>query len=217
MDIYVDGLERSGNNFISICIWTTLGIDIFPKFTHLVSVLEERDKNSLFVVPVRDVLPSIVSAKLYRDYQWDKDVPRQDKLLGRKHERTGDPKELIKRYEEYTQYLVDHDEFFIAPFHEFTKDHNKVIEVMIKPFPEYSIKQRFTTKEMMDACDKYYNKLNPAFNELSAPYLGNFPRESAKEKKEIETMFVSEYSKELEHIQSNIDELYKRYYREESR
>ena len=217
MHIYIDGLERSGNAFLSAAIGASLKTQVTPKFTHLVSALEEREEDSLFVVPVRDVLPSIVSAKIYRDYQWDNDIPRQDNLLGREHERTGDPQELIERYTQYTDYLIDHDDFFIAPFHEFTKDHNKVIEVMIKPFPEYSIQQRFNKEEMLHICDLHYTDFNPAVNEQTKPYLGNYPRESTKEKETIKEMFISRYSNELSYIQSNIDELYKRYYREESK
>lgn len=217
MTIYIDGFERSGNTYLAVCIGTTLGIDVSPQFTHLVSTLQERDKDSLFVVPVRDALPSIVSAKLYRDYQWQNDLPRQDKVFGREHERTGDPVELIQRYTEYTQYLLDHDEFFIAPFKEFTKDHNKVVDVMIKDYPQYSAVQRFTREEMIDICDKYYSDRNPDVNEKSNAYLNNFPREQAKEKREVEELFVSKYSKEVNKIQSNIDHLYKRYYREEAK
>jgi hypothetical protein len=217
MSIYIDGFERSGNTYLAVCIGTTLGIEVFPQFTHLISTLEERDKNFLFVVPVRDALPSIVSAKLYRDYQWENNILRQDKIFGRKHDRTGDPEELIQRYTEYTQYLLDHDEFFIAPFNEFTKDHNRVIDVMIKDYPQYSAAQRFTKKEMIDICNKYYEGRSSDVNEKSNAYLNNFPREQAKEKKQVEELFISKYSKEINNIQSNINHLYKRYYREEEK
>jgi hypothetical protein len=217
MTIYIDGFERSGNTYLAVCIGTTLAIDVSPQFTHLVSTLEEREKGALFVVPVRDALPSIVSAKLYRDYQWQNNIPRQDNILGREHERTGDPEELIQRYTEYTQYLLDHDDFFIAPFKEFTRDHNKVVDVMIKDFPQYKAVQRFTKEEMIDICNTHYADRNPDVNEKNNAYLNNFPREQAKEKKEVEEMFVSNYSKELNKIQSNIDYLYKRYYREEAK
>jgi hypothetical protein len=212
MTIYIDGFERSGNTYLAVCIGTTLGIDVSPQFTHLLSIFEEKKKDSLFVVPVRDALPSIVSAKLYRDYQWQNNIPRQDNILGREHERTGNPEELIQRYIEYTQYLIDHDDFFIAPFKEFTKDHNRVIDVMIKDHPQYSAVQRFTKEEMIDICDKHYKKRNPYVNESSNSYLGNFPRTSSKEKQEVEKMFIDKYSKELNHIQLNINELYNRYY-----
>lgn len=217
MTIYIDGFERSGNTYLAVCIGVTLAVEVSPQFTHLISTLEERDKRSLFVVPVRDALPSLVSAKLYRDYQWANDVPRQDNILGRSHERTGNPEELIARYKEYTDYLIDNDEFFIAPFKEFTKDHNRVIDVMIRDLPEYTPIQRFTKDEMIDICNKHYSKRNPHVNEKSNSYLNNFPREQAKEKEDIKEMFVSNYSKEINKIQSNIDILYKRYYREEAK
>jgi hypothetical protein len=217
MNIYIDGFERSGNTYLALCLQTTLGIDVYPKFTHLVSTLKERDKDSLFVVPVRDALPSIISAKLYRDYQWNNNLPRQDNLLGRTHERTGNPEELIQRYTEYTDYLINNDNFFIAPFHEFTKDHNKVINVMIKKFPQYKTVKNFTKDEMLDIADEYYKNRYPNIDKKSNPYLNNFPRKQAKEKKEIEEMFIYKYGKKIENIQSNIDILYQRYYREEAK
>lgn len=217
MIIYIDGLERSGNAFLSACIGETLKTRVSPKFTHLVSALEEKKDGSLFVVPVRDALPSIVSAKLYRDYQWKNNIPRQDNILGRTHERTGDPEELIERYTQYTEYLINNDNFFIAPFHEFTKDHNKVIEVMIKPFPKLSIHKRFDKEEMLNICNLRYTSFNPAINDLTKPYLGNYPREATKEREIIKNMFVSKYSEKIKYIQNNITQLYKRYYREESK
>lgn len=217
MIIHIDGLERSGNAFLSACIGETLKTRVNVKFTHLISALQERKEGSLFVVPVRDVLPSIVSAKIYRDYQWENNIPRQDNILGREHERTGDPEELLERYDQYIEYLIGHDDFFIAPFDKFTKDHNKVIDIMIKPFSELSVQKRFDTEEMLRLCDVRYTSFNPAVNGLTKPYLGNYPREKTKNKEEIKDMFVSKYSKRLRDIQNNINELYKRYYREESK
>jgi archaellum component FlaC len=208
MTIHIDGLERSGNTFLAAAVSLILEIDAVAEKYHLVSALEERDKSLAYVIPVRDVLPSIVSAKLYRDYQWDNNLPRQDRLLGRKHERTGDPKELIERYSEYINYLIDHNELFIAPFHEFTKDPNRVVKTITKRFPEYSVKQNMTVEQILKVCEKYY----PSKNQ----YLSNFPRDHAKEHGEVKEMFLSNYAKELEEIQNNINELYNRYYKEES-
>ena len=208
MTIHIDGLERSGNTFLAAAISLITGVDAVAEKYHLVSALEERDRSLPYVIPVRDVLPSIVSAKLYRDYQWENNIPRQDKLLGRKHERTGDPQELIERYDEYIDYLIKHDELFIAPFHEFTKDPNKVVKVIVKKFSDYSIQQTMTVEEILKVCEHYYPSKNK--------YLSNFPRDHAKEHGEVKEMFLSNYAKELEEIQSNINELYNRYYKEES-
>jgi len=210
MTIYIDGFERSGNTYLTACVTSTLATEISPLFAHDVSCLKEKEKGSLFVVPVRDALPSIVSAKLFRDYKKQNNIREHDK-------RTGDPEELIQRYTEYTDYLTDNDDFFIAPFKEFTEDHNKVIDVMIKNFSEYSAVQRFTKQQMINICNAYYSNIHSyTINKENSPYLNNFPRQEAKEKKDIEEMFKSEYSKEIGNIQSNIDELYKRYYREEA-
>ena len=209
MTIHIDGLERSGNTFLAFAIGLTTESDAVAEKYHLVSALEERDKESIYIIPVRDVLPSIISAKLYRDYQWANNLPRQDKIMGRKHERTGDPKELIERYTEYIDYLVKHEELFIAPFHEFTKNPLRVVETIVKKYPQYSIKQKLTAEEILDVCDQHYGSRNT--------YLSNFPRTLAKEHEDIKQMFLSNYKNELDSIQSKIDKLYERYYKEESR
>ena len=201
MIIYVDGLERSGNTFLAGAMGYTLGTEVISLGSHRISTLKEAKKDSLFLVPVRDVVPSIVSAKVYRDYLWQNNMQT--------NERTGNPEELITRYTEYTEYLLDNDNFFIAPFHEFTKDHNKVADVIAKNFSEYSVVQRLTAKEIIERVGE-----NP---QLDNAYLGNFPREHAKENEEVKQMFLSEYKNEIDYIQSNIDELYKRYYREEAK
>jgi hypothetical protein len=51
--------------------------------------------------------------------------------------------------------------------------------------------------------------------ELSNPYLSNFPRESVPEKQAAEEMFLSEYKEDIDAIQANIDKLYERYYEKE--
>lgn len=209
MTIHIDGLERSGNTFLAAAVSLITGVDAVAEKYHLVSALEERDRSLIYVIPVRDVLPSIVSAKLYRDYQWENNLPRQDKLLGKKHERTGDPEELIGRYTEYIDYLINHEELFIAPFHEFTKDPNKVVGTIVKKYPQYSIKERLSVEEILKVCEKYYPSKNA--------YLSNFPRDHAKEHSEVKEMFLSNFGEELSNIQSDINRLYTRYYEEESR
>jgi hypothetical protein len=201
MTIHVDALERSGNVFLSSAITHTLGINTYTHFDHQIETLKSKKEDVLFVVPVRDVLPSIVSAKVYRDYQWENGL--------NKNSLSGNPDELIKRYTEYTDYLINNDNFFIAPFHEFTKDHNKVIDVIVKNFSEYSVKERLSAKRIIKLAELFYGERNQ--------YLSNFPHNYAKEHKKIKTIFFSDYKKELDYIQENINQLYKRYYREESK
>jgi hypothetical protein len=194
--VYVDGFERSGNTFLGAALGYTLGVQTVPLWSHRISTLEARDRTCPFIVPVRDVLPSIVSAKVYRDYTWQHNI--------QSNERTGDPDELIKRYTDYTDYLLDNEDLFIAPFHEFTKDHNKVIDVIVKTFSDLPIVARWTSEQIIDK-----SSLQP---HTDNPYLSNFPRVNPEENKEVEAMFLDQYSNELESIQNTINSLYLRYY-----
>lgn len=195
MRIYIDGLERSGNTFLGGLIGYTFGVDSRPLWSHRLSTLESRDKKYPFIVPVRDVLPSIVSAKIYRDYAWANNMQT--------NERTGNPDELINRYSEYTQYLIDNDDFFIAPFHEFTTDHNKFVDVVANSFG-LKVLQRLSKEEIINKIGE-----NP---KVDNPELGNFPRDPASNKEEVTSMFLSEYGEQLDRIQGFIDLLYARYY-----
>jgi len=67
MKIYLDGLERSGNVFLSYAISLITGKQVIAVRDHMVKVLKDYDKEYPFVVPVRDALPCIASAKIYRD------------------------------------------------------------------------------------------------------------------------------------------------------
>jgi hypothetical protein len=195
MKIYVDGLERSGNTFLAGSIGYTLGIEAVPLWSHKVETLENRDKEYPFVVPLRDVLPSITSAKLYRDYVLAKNIQTNN--------RTGNPEELLDRYSVYIKYLAQDEGLFIAPFSEFTKDHNAVIDVIAKE-NDLPINQIYTSEEIIKKIGE-----NP---KLDNPYTGNFPREHAKEYQEVENLFLSEYKKDIDSMQKSIDKLYKRYY-----
>lgn len=196
MTIYVDGLERSGNTFLGAALTHTLDTEVVTLWSHRVSTLEKRDLSSPFIVPLRDVLPCIVSAKIYRDYTWKKNLQT--------NERTGDPDELIGRYSEYIDYLTKNDGLFIAPFSEFTRDHNSVIDTIVKNFAGNTIKQRLTSQEVIDLVKK-----RPILNNA---YLGNFPRESAEEKEETMGLFLSDYKKDIDNMQDSVDKLYQRYY-----
>jgi hypothetical protein len=195
MKIYVDGFERSGNTFLAGSIGYTLGIEAVPLWSHKVETLENRDKDYPFVVPLRDALPSMTSAKLYRDYVVENNIQT--------NKRTGDPEELIERYSSYIEYLLNDKSLFIAPFSEFTKDHNAVIDVIAKE-NDLPINQIYTAEEIIKKIGE-----NPKFDN---PYTGNFPRERAKEYKDVENLFLSEYKSEIDGLQKSIDTLYKRYY-----
>lgn len=195
MKIYVDGLERSGNTFLAGAIGYTLGIEAVPLWSHRVETLKNRDKDHPFIVPLRDILPSIVSAKLYRDYCWANNIQT--------NERTGDPEELINRYSDYVNYLLIDEGLFIAPFSEFTNDHNSVIGVIANEYGFETV-QEYTSEEIIKKIGE-----NP---KLDNPYTGNFPREYAEERSEIISLFISEYKRDIDIMQESVDKLYLRYY-----
>jgi hypothetical protein len=198
MKVYVDGLERSGNVFLSNAIGSTLGVMVDSKKTHYIHTLKEYKKDYPFVVPVRDALPSIVSAKIFRDRVF------ATQLYVDNEARNSFLENIIKRYDEYIQYLVDHPEFFIAPFHVFTKDHNLVIDALVKMHPKLKRVKTLTSKEIIDkAIDSDPQSLDS--------YLGNFPRQHVEEKKDIEQTILKNHSEEISQIQEKIQLLYKRF------
>jgi len=195
MKIYIDGLERSGNTFLAGAIGYTLGIESVPLWSHSVDTLKSRSTEYPFVVPLRDVLPSITSAKLYRDYVLANNI--------NSNQRTGNPEELIERYSSYINYLDKDKDLFIAPFSEFTKDHNSVIDVIAKE-NSLPIIERYTADEIIKKIGE-----NP---KLDNPYTGNFPRKHAQEHKEVEELFLSKYKTDIDDMQKKINKLYQRYY-----
>jgi hypothetical protein len=200
MKIYVDGLERSGNTFLAGAIGYTLGIEAVPLWSHKIETLESRDKDEPFIIPLRDALPSLVSGKIYKDYAIANGLNKHNNGL------YADTEVILQRYKDYTQYLLDNEDLFIAPFHEFTKDHNAVIAVIAKTYKITSITE-MSSDEIIELIGEK--------EELSNPYLSNFPRESVPEKQAAEKMFLSEYKEDIDAIQSNIDKLYERYYEKE--
>jgi len=197
MKIYIDGLERSGNTFLAGAIGYTLCIEAIPLWSHKVETLENRNLDYPFVVPVRDALPSLVSGKIYKDYAIANGLNKHNTGL------YAETEVVLQRYKDYTKYLLDNEDLFIAPFHEFTKDHNEVIKVIGRTY-KYSVNQILTAEQIIEKIGE-----KP---ELANPYLSNFPRESAKEKEEIQQMFLNNYKKDINAIQANIDKLYERYY-----
>lgn len=199
MKIYIDGLERSGNTFLGGAIGYSFGIQTIPLWLHKVEALENRDKESPFIVPVRDALPSLVSGKLYKDYAIMAGLAEPGVRIYTTQEET------IQRYKDYTQYVIDHEDLFVAPFHEFTKDHNAVNEVIGKTY-ELTPIFKLSSEEIILKMDGHFHQ------ERDIPYISNFPRDAVPEKEKIREMFMSEYQEDINIIQANIDILYQRYY-----
>ena len=200
MKMYIDGLERSGNQFITHAINYTLECEAETTKSHQIDTLKKYKKDYPFIVPVRNALPSIISAKVYREYVF------VNNLYGDKNKFLSSIDNISGRYKEYTKYLVDHPEFFIAPFHEFTKDHNKVVDVILKTYPDMYQKQKILSSEQVM---EIAFKNNP---DIDHPQLGNFPREEAKEKNYVIESLTTKQLKIISEIQSDIDLLYERYY-----
>jgi hypothetical protein len=121
MIIYLDGLCRSGNVFLSYAVSLITGKEVISERTHMLQTLKDYDKDYPFIVPVRDALPTLASAKIYRDKVVTSNLTESYE---------NDTTELcyiLKMSAEYIQYLVENPKFFIAPFHEFIKNPNNNI------------------------------------------------------------------------------------------
>jgi hypothetical protein len=216
MAIYLDGLERSGNVYLSHAVSLITGIEVISSRRHTIEVLKNYDKEFPFIVPVRDAIDSISSAKIYRDHY---SLEYSEMLANLKHvdlkkihemtlelkhiKMTSELKNIIERYKEYIQYLVDNPKFFIAPFYEFTEDVNKVIKKLSKQYPDIKIYKNVTFEEVKDYVSRNKNVYHPEY--------GNLPRETPKQS-EIQELLKSEFLEEIQSIQANIEKLYKRYH-----
>ena len=192
--VCIDGLERSGNVYLSYALGMSTGCKIVAKRTHDLEVLKHYKEGHPFIVPVRDALPCIASAKIFRDKRSSN--PENS-------EKPEEPDQMLKRFLQYTGYLVDNPKFFIAPFHEFTKDHGSVIQKISNQYPIVEIRNIVTPEEVKARCLEDEGVLDPE--------LGNLPRPTPK-KAELEEMFNSKWPETIKYIQSNIDKLYQRYY-----
>jgi hypothetical protein len=199
MKIYLESLERSGGTFFSFAIALSTGIDVTRKTDHMLSTLKEYDQEYPFIVALRDALPSIVSSKIYRDYMYN------NKLYNSYDIENTLLETIIGRYKEYTEYLLDNPKFFIAPFQEFTKDHNKVIGVIAHTYPSIKNVKQTTYKEISERAES-------VINTIYEPEIGNLPRKTNEIKDEIENLILKNYSEDIKLIQSNINKLYNRYY-----
>jgi len=202
MQIYLDGLERSGNVYLSYVIGLSTGIKLNSLRTHSVETLKKYKGSDPFIVPVRDALDSITSAIIFRKYVFD------NKMFGDLTGSEAKIERIIKRYKEYTDYLVDNEQFFIAPFHEFTKDHNLIIEKITKFYPEWKDVNKIHKLSKEDIFLKIKEKQDEYYYH---PELGNFPRQESKEKYQIKNLLLEKYSDDIDYIQSNVNILYKRY------
>lgn len=197
MTIYVDGFERSGNTFLGEAMGWTLETNVITLRSHKISNLQDKLPEDIFVVPVRDALPTLVSAKVYRDYLWDNNI--------QVNERTGDPAELIERLTAYIDYLLTDEEVFIAPFNSIISDHNALIDVFVEKYSDFSVARRYNK-------DAVIEKNQFTQEQKENPYVGNFPRaEASEEKAAAESIFLSTYATEIEEIQNKIEILYQRY------
>jgi len=199
----MDGLERSGNVYLSHVLAISFGIEVKSVRTHLVKTLIEHKGSDPFIVPLRDPLDSITSSKLFADYVFNNNIFNNHNNNATKIEI------IIKRHERYVDYLIENPKFFIAPFHEFTKDHNSVIDKIIKFYPDCkSLENRkIKTKEEI-----LLNIQEKDFKDSHHPELGNFPRNESQEKQAIKTLLIKQYSKEISKIQEKVNTLYQRYY-----
>jgi len=197
MTIYVDGFERSGNTFLGEAMGWTLETNVVTLRSHKISNLQDKLAEDIFVVPVRDALPTLVSAKVYRDYLWDNDIQVND--------RTGDPAELLERLTAYVDYLLTDEEVFIAPFDNFVADHNAVIDVFVAKYPTYSVASRYTE-------DQVIAKNEFTQEEKENPHIGNFPRALATDEvSDAQSIFLNTYGTQIQSLQNKINTLYHRY------
>jgi hypothetical protein len=198
MKIYVDGLERSGNTFLAGAIGCAFGVNAIPLWDHSLDGIKNRDLESVFIVPLRDALPSLVSGMMYKKYATEKGIVRNpDKGVYQPID------VVIQRYKDYVDYLLENEDLFIAPFHEFTENHHTVTNVIAKVYG-FEVTQALTVKEIIDAMGQP--------EEVDNAYMGNFPRRAAAEKDEARNFLLSNYKDEIDAIQVKINNLYERYY-----
>jgi hypothetical protein len=199
MNIYIESLERSGSTFFAYAISMATGIDVISSPDHTLKPLKEYDKDYPFIITLRDALPSITSSKIYRDYFYNNKLSNSYDIENTLLEN------IIARYKEYTEYLIDNPKFFIAPFQEFTKDHNKVIEVIAWTYPILENVKPVTYEEISV-------RASSIIETVYDPEIGNLPRENSELKNKISKIILGNYSDDIQKIQSNINKLYNRYY-----
>lgn len=204
MIIYTDGLERSGNVFLSHAISLITGKEVRSDRTHNLNTLQDYKEKYPFIVPVRDALASISSAKIYRDKSFLDHPERMARHQG--SDKIDDcslqPKYIIERFLAYTQYLIENPRFFVAPFDEFTEDATRVMHKMSNQYPRITVSDNVTNEDIKKSASSNENVFHTE--------AGNLPRPTPK-KAEMEEMLKSQFSIEIRAVQSNVDKLHKRY------
>jgi hypothetical protein len=126
-----------------------------------------------------------------------------------RHQGTNNPDEhslqienIIQRFLDYTQYLIDNPRFFVAPFDEFTKDATPVLQKLSNQYPRITIFNNVTNQDIEDSCSLGENMFHTE--------AGNLPRPTPK-KAEMEEMLKSQFFIEIQAVQTNVDKLHKRY------
>jgi hypothetical protein len=201
--IYIEGIERSGNVFLNYCITHSINCEMISNRDHTLKSLKNYSGNDPFIVPVRDALPSMTSSKIYRDYVF------KNSLYGNTDGIDSNIETIIGRYKEYMTFLLDHPKFFIAPFHEFTKDHNMFLDVLVSQYPHLPRYNNITKDELFKRIEAWEKQANI---DSKNPEIGNLPREASVEKEKIKEKLLLNHSHEIEQIQKTIDLLYERYY-----
>lgn len=206
--VYLDGLERSGNVYLSSILDKCMDFEIRTLRNHEISTLKQYKRINLFIVPLRDAIPSISSSKVYRDYVHANGLYNDTDINNTNLDT------IISRYKEYVDYLIEQPKFFIAPFHRFTEDPNEICKKIVKFYEKnsrFKIVKVFTKEEMLEEIilDRSKSDLGKTmFHEE----LGNFPRNQSAKKAEVEKILIDKYSKDIDYIQSKINILYQRYY-----
>jgi hypothetical protein len=184
INIYLEGIERSGNVFLTYCLGMSFNNNLISTRNHEIDAIQNYFGSDPFVVPVRDALDSIISSKIYRDYVFTNDI------YGNRNKDHTDINFIINRYKKYMTFLLHNEKFFIAPFHEFTKDHNKVIDVLVKQYPGLSIEKYYTKEEMIkEILEKDKG------GGIEHPELGNLPRTHSLEKTKIEKTYMQSFQR----------------------
>jgi hypothetical protein len=198
--INIDGLERSGNVYLGYVLGDSFGAEIKSVRTHELKTLINYKDSDPFIVPVRGALDSIASAKVFRDYVYD------NKLYGDRNRDESSLETIVARYKKYIDYLLENPQFFIAPFHEFTKDHGPVIDKIVKFYPDVQFlrkKHPSTKKDILLSASLTKN----AFHKE----LGNFPREEVYKKYTIKDLLLAQHGHDIHYMQNKINSLYQRY------
>ena len=204
MKLYLDGLERMGNVFLSYVFGNTIGKNVISTRRHGVEVLREYKQDGPFIVPLRDALPSLASAQVYRKRIYETSGMHATK----EHEYAAFQSEnMIARYDEFLQYLLDNDIFFIAPFDEFTNNTDAFIETFLKKHPEVLDDNRKVKKVDIDGIFKQGMSRDGA-----DPLTGNFPRKYSEERNLAYDNFLKNHGTDIDKLQQKINILYQRYY-----